>query len=518
MHKLRWAFSFALAVGVLFVAAAPASAIRYAAPTAQGSGNCSSAANACTISNAVEGGGGVPFPPSGEEIVVLPGTHVLPDVLLPSGTLNIHGQDGSPRPTLRLSGVFSNAVVSSLTSPGTMRHLRIEGDNLGTTVATVNADGAAIYSDLEVVSTGTTQVGIVLHNGALLRDSAVRVVDHTAGVAVRVSQGTTNKLLNVTGVANAGTDAVAASVYDFGSGGNETWKLTVVNSILDGGSKDLVAEGSNVGDNITIDVRNSNYAVGAAQAFGSHLNDLGGNQATAPLFANFAGGDFHEVFGSTTIDAGTTDPQLGSTDMDGESRTMGTAPDMGADEFVPVPPGGGGSDTGTPPPPPGPGLILACTTVRRGTRLADRLFGTGASDLLIGGRGNDLLRGRAGNDCLRGERGRDRLEGGDGDDQLLGGDDADVLAGGAGADRMDGGTGADKLGGGSGADVLAGGSGPDRLSGDAGVDVHRAGPGNDVVSAADGHREIVDCGSGRDVARVDRSDRVSHCERVVRVR
>jgi hypothetical protein len=49
------------------------------------------------------------------------------------------------------------------------------------------------------------------------------------------------------------------------------------------------------------------------------------------------------------------------------------------------------------------------------------------------------------------------------------------------------------------------------------VDIHRAGSGNDNVSSADGTREAVDCGSGRDRARVDRKDRVKGCERVKRI-
>jgi hypothetical protein len=37
------------------------------------------------------------------------------------------------------------------------------------------------------------------------------------------------------------------------------------------------------------------------------------------------------------------------------------------------------------------------------------------------------------------------------------------------------------------------------------------------VSSADGTRQVVDCGSGRDRARVDRKDRVIGCERVKRI-
>jgi Ca2+-binding RTX toxin-like protein len=507
---------FVVAVAALLAAAAPATAIRYAAPTAQGAGNCSSAVNACTVSSAVEGNGGsIPAPPPGEEIVVLPGLHVLPDDLQVSGTLNIHGQDGFARPTLRLGASNTNTVVASLTSPGTMRHLRILADNNSGTVSAINAGGAAVYSDLEIVALGATTVGAVVSNGALLRDSTIRV-DNQFGNAVRVVGGTTNKLLNVTAIAT-GSDSFGVVVYDFGSGGtNENWKITAVNSIIDGGDSDIASWSSNAADNIVVDARNSNYATVDVVGTGAHFNNLGGNQTVAPLFVNLAGSNFHQADGSPTINAGFADPQLGPTDIDGNARTLGSAPDIGADEYVPpAPPGGGPGGGGGTPPPGSPDR--ACTTRRTGTRSADRLFGTGAGDLLIAGRGNDLLRGRAGDDCLRGERGRDRLEGGDGDDKLFGGSEWDVLSGGAGNDRMSGDSGADKLAGGRGRDRLGGGSGPDRLAGDAGVDIHLAGSGNDYVSSADGTREVVDCGSGRDRARVDRKDRVKGCERVKRI-
>jgi Ca2+-binding RTX toxin-like protein len=56
-------------------------------------------------------------------------------------------------------------------------------------------------------------------------------------------------------------------------------------------------------------------------------------------------------------------------------------------------------------------------------------------------------------------------------------------------------------------DVLAGGPGADTISG---------GLGNDTIKSKDGHRDLVRCGVGRDVASVDKLDRVSGCERVIR--
>ena len=45
-------------------------------------------------------------------------------------------------------------------------------------------------------------------------------------------------------------------------------------------------------------------------------------------------GDFHQLAGSPTIDAGSSAATLlGSFDLDGEARIQGCAPDIGADEF-----------------------------------------------------------------------------------------------------------------------------------------------------------------------------------------
>jgi parallel beta-helix repeat protein len=84
------------------------------------------------------------------------------------------------------------------------------------------------------------------------------------------------------------------------------------------------------------------------------------------------------------------------------------------------------------------------------------------SELLVGTRAGDRLRGGVGNQRIRGMSGNDRIKAGPGRDCLLG-------------DR-----------------------------------------GRDRLHAADARRDVVRCGRGRDVAIVDRKDRVRHCEKVVR--
>ena len=112
-----------------------------------------------------------------------------------------------------------------------------------------------------------------------------------------------------------------------------------------------------------------------------------------------------------------------------------------------------------------------CANPKGGTRRADRLTGTIAGDSLKGLGGNDVLTGLAGDDCLSGGRGRDRLSGGPGND------------------------------------TLSGGPGKNRYSG---------GSGKDRINARNRVSERVNCGPGKDRARVDAGDRTVGCERVRR--
>ena len=182
--------------------------------------------------------------------------------------------------------------------------------------------------------------------------------------------------------------------------------------------------------------------------------------------------------------------------------------------------------------------VGACDPARKlqGTTRNDRLRGTSFGDVLIGLAGNDTLSGLGGADCLYGVDGNDRLVGGAandflkgdvGDDRLQGGAGDDRLAGDAGRDVIQGGGGADTAAAGAGNDTVAGGPGNDTLGGGAGADTLRGGSGadrifgaagRDTIDAVDGSRDAVNCGAGRDVARVDRVDRLAGCEQVTRVR
>jgi len=86
---------------------------------------------------------------------------------------------------------------------------------------------------------------------------------------------------------------------------------------------------------------------------------------------------------------------------------------------------------------------------------------------------------------------------------LYGGGGDDVLVGGSGPDYIDGGSGADGLRGGPGDDTLFGGPGTDTFFGEG---------GRDEIDAIDRKGEVLDCGPGKDLARMDLVDDDSNCE------
>ena len=139
-----------------------------------------------------------------------------------------------------------------------------------------------------------------------------------------------------------------------------------------------------------------------------------------------------------------------------------------------------------------------CASERRGSDLSDTLDGTADGDRLLGLAGPDVLRGLAGDDCLDGGLGNDLLLGASGNDRLSGGSGDDDLSGGPGNDR------------------ISGGAGADRIEDTAGANRISAGAGEDVLVAVNRRRDRIDCGSGRDGARVDRRDVVRGCEQVRR--
>ncbi len=112
-------------------------------------------------------------------------------------------------------------------------------------------------------------------------------------------------------------------------------------------------------------------------------------------------------------------------------------------------------------------------------------YGGAGNDVLLGNLKHNIFGGGRGDDVIRGRGGDDAMHGGPGNDHLFGGAARDLMLAGAGDD------------------VLVGGPGRDALLGDS---------GRDSLFARDGVADVVEGGSGRDRACIDR--RLDHLRQV----
>lgn len=154
-----------------------------------------------------------------------------------------------------------------------------------------------------------------------------------------------------------------------------------------------------------------------------------------------------------------------------------------------------------------------------GSSEGDRIKGTDGDDRIMARSGKDFVDGRAGSDVVHGESGSD------GDEFAAGGlfgDSPGAKSKSArdGDDRVYGDGGSDMLYGFGGSDVLVGGGRADYIfaqehrtrmnppyvvhSRNPGTDVVRAGRGGDHIEATDAHRDIIDCGGGKDAVWFDK--------------
>ena len=172
------------------------------------------------------------------------------------------------------------------------------------------------------VLTGNSGYGIYEFDSCLVRDSLVRIQGKNSYGLFASSNTAVSVDRNLTVVAS-GLETYGAFVNTSSTGG-----VDLRNTVLSGDAADILLNINSKAFVGTSNFDSSKLETGAA------LTDLGGNQAAPPLFVDAAKGDYHEASGSPTIDAGAVD-QLGATDFEGNPRVIGSAPDIGAYEFVP---------------------------------------------------------------------------------------------------------------------------------------------------------------------------------------
>ena len=314
----------ALAAQTGLASPAEAAGQRYASPTGSGT-SCTSAAP-CALATAVNGA------TSSTEVIVTPGTYNMGATGLANSqsALNVHGVAGQPRP-----------VINSSANTG----LELKGSGVKVADLTINHTGALF--GLNVFTTSITVQRVEVHSTApiacflgysgLARDSLC-VTGAANGVALDDSWGSdtsvTNGALtlrNITAIATGTTSyGIRANAGDFAN-----IDVNARNVIASGTQADVRATrtANNSDSDIVLNTSNYDLTQGAGNGVTITAAGSGTNQTAQPVFADTTG--YHQALGSPTIDKGATDVSVGATDLDGGARTVGTAPDIGADEFVP---------------------------------------------------------------------------------------------------------------------------------------------------------------------------------------
>ena len=322
---MRLGLGAIVALSALLSVSTAGAAQRFAAPAGSGS-ECTKAAP-CALPEAVGGAH------AGDEVIVTGGSYAVGATIgLPSATnVQVHGDTGGPPP--KLTATILQPVMEMYKSGDSISYLEIEDDADGGT-GIYCTDGKLERVRVRVV--GDSGTGVLAYPDCNSVRNSLLLTEGAGSKALRsVTNGTEFKLpvRNVTAI-SAGTGS-SGMVAEYAGASPGSLTLELENSIVQGGQQDLRPIGNVNGAGI-IAAGHSNFDT-ANPISGGKVIDAGGNQTASPLFVNSEGGDYREGAGSPTIDAGVAD-QLGTLDLAGDPRVQGSAPDIGAFEFVPLPP------------------------------------------------------------------------------------------------------------------------------------------------------------------------------------
>ena len=319
----------ALAVAIAFALATPAaaeSATWFAAPDGDGPAPCL-ASDPCAADDAVG------LSPAGSKVALEAGTYGLTGVLQVGEGKHLKGPySGQPATLFR----DSSGIVVRASGTGTrITDLDVAQDGHGGGLST--ASGATAERIDSSASGGGA--ACLLEIGGRLRDSLCRNLGNGNGVLMdQDTPGTGSaEIVNVTAVSSGDDVTAAALMLRAYFGADIDLLATNVIAYADGAAPDVVSVAL-AGWHGDLDLTSSNYDVAAALSPGTVTQaGSGSNETDPPLFADAAAGDFSEAAGSPTIDAGSSPDWLGLLDLDRRARVVGSAPDVGALEFVPTP-------------------------------------------------------------------------------------------------------------------------------------------------------------------------------------
>ncbi len=292
-----------------------------------GSGTTCSSGTPCTLPTAVGQADTAGF----GRVLLAAGTYNPGSTLNVTGGVDIGPEPGAAPPTIH--GPATQTF--NITNGGAILHdVSVEQNGGNSAIRLVSGTAERI-----VVRTIGGAPACAPVDGATLRDSVCWADgngNNAAGVWVvppNISPST-GTLINVTAVGGQNGVQLNADVA------GEVMTLNMTNVIAKGGVADVAANPSSGG--VThANLEHSNYATVGGSAAAITPPGTDGNQTAAPLLANLAGGDFRQLPGSPTIDAGTPAAGIGSLDVARQPRIQSACvggvaiPDIGAYEASP---------------------------------------------------------------------------------------------------------------------------------------------------------------------------------------
>lgn len=346
------AIAAAAVFAALLLAAGPASAVtRYAAPGGTATpAECTSLGGPYCSIGAAAGGTGVV---AADEAVILPGdysdtagdldgdTGNPTDGIVQPAAASVHGVPGQSRPVITLNEgdpMFPNPYGAFLLGPTTLSHVEIV-----TAVANGNVTLGDAGSVVDGVIARNSRDGSAIacnHWHGILRNSVCLSSGSNgiaAGASLAVAGTFTIYLRNVTAI-STGSGSFGLN-YFFGtfSPPGPSYTISAKAVIGQGTSQDVFAR-AGTASTVAVNLDHSNYDTASTATSGGGVATVTPAGTGAPNFnvtdpASLAADGYHQLAGSSTIDAGATDGFSGATDIDGQARQIGLMPaDIGADE------------------------------------------------------------------------------------------------------------------------------------------------------------------------------------------
>ncbi len=315
MQRGGWIRPGAALAGLVFALVVPAGANaedRYAAPSGSGPEPCVRAAP-CSLTSALTGTGAG----TGDRVLVRAGTYVPAASIVVTHALTV---EPSPAPTRPLFQLAPGIVFSVSNAGAVVRGIDIVGAAVPAGSELVDLNGGTLER-VALSATGGDHRAALVRNGGTIRDSVISAVGPDArGV---VTGGSGGLLRNLTVSASA-----AAIHVDDAAGADQA--STIVNTIAMGAPDVAASEG---GGSVNAVLDHSNYQQ-LSTTGGANVEESATVSAPA-LLAAPAAGNFHQLPGSPTVNAGTSqgEPPPGGRDLDRAHRLQGPAPDIGAYEF-----------------------------------------------------------------------------------------------------------------------------------------------------------------------------------------